>query len=572
MSVINNIFILPSQSANLANKLADASKLLPQRTSTCEILAVNNNPELAAVSDTSIEIKGDCLNTYPDPVRTNKHIIHPKLALFGITDAGSYLNRHKSQMQEFRDHILPLIIDKKISLGDKKIRLAVVGPGFEEQATILSSLREAFANNSAWGKIEDWDIKVDGYERSLPVLLESVERINGRSPFFYSDKEASGQVMKNLNQAPAWASQSFRSFLADAKMPETITLMKNIDYDAVFMNAVFDDILEPDARALAGLFSTLDAFFIGDESQDAPIRYLGNHDLEYRIQVANFVKDIKISRHEKDYAIAIPKSYQAAWQANNTQRPKYQAPENIDKPGLRLLVIESHGLDPSINSTQISSRLRDNIGCWSNKNSMRNAVVDDVLIDRGQTIRNLDLAPQAIQRIKDGYYHGIIINGFQHDIAALTQYAFLLRSLNQGMPVITVTNDPTPESELTRLKKLGFIPVDSFTVTSEAGVTPYIDNIAHKAGISTNANNADGTGSPLYGLGHEIGEMLYTISDIQALDTNLISFISQVKKADTDMMMLDHYLFNRFNQYQQNYSQVNLDSFRDFIKEFPNSP
>ena len=562
------IFALNHTSQGLAEHLTHAKESVVNSSAVLNSDSSRLTDDLQGLIPTPfIEIAGNLQNNYPEAVKTVSHSLYPQLIKIGITDGGSYLNRHEAQMKELRDHILPLIVQNKLTSSDKRIRLASVGPGFEEQATILAYVREAFELHQEWGNINDWDIRVDGFDRSLPVLLESVERIEGRSPFCYK-LAADQKVVERLNQDPNWAANSFSSFLADAKNPETISLMEQLGYDAVFMNAVFDDIDAEAAERLGGLFSTLDAFIIGDESQDAPLRYLKNHDIEYRIQEADLEKRKFVDRHTKDYAVAIPAQYKAAWHLNSTQRPEYTEPKNVDKAGLRLLVLQNNELRQTrrgkTTNDSIATMLRDNIGCWSNANSLRNAVVDEVLVENYDA--PLEHLPKlTLDRVKDGYYHGVIVSGYSDREDLPQRVGFVISAINPELPTILVSEGESFGSDL---NKFGFIIVRPGEIMSQDAFTPYINSMAQKAGIlpALDTDRIEAKGSLMFGLGVKLRSVFENHGSLLLL-SNFLNRYAKIENTQRQTVLSNGILkdLEFINKVTQN---TDLESFRNFVNLF----
>lgn len=485
-TTVNRIYKIGSPTVKLAAELKVANGIAG---SSAEILkgakafkAVSGKNDLLSNSGKEVGRRIEAIKRFSSgcvlvpgetvDLSTEAVLKHPKpAASFNVPTMYSYLNRYTSELEEFNKHILPLIVQQKLEQGDRNLKIAVIRPGFDENTSVLASILEAFGDNPEWGDINDWEIFVDGYENNLAVLIESMERINGRSPVGVLTKSRRRKAslphqVELLNENLAWTSVRLTGFYADFASEETSNFLREMGYDAVYMNATFHDLSEYSPESQAGLIGEGDTFFIGDPYREGPIPHLtGTHWVENRIPD---------NRHETDFAIAVPNSFRPLWDLNSTGRLDNADVDLGNRPRLRILLIT----DKPENKAEFW--LRENIGCWSSHHNLSYAeftVTNSIDIASSKEIRN---------RMGHKYYSLAIVDsdefksGKHRNVSSFIFYEIDSPAL-YGIPTVVVDNEAGVEKE--EYESFNIIPRQAIISDEEGQLTEVLDKAARKKKI-----------------------------------------------------------------------------------------
>jgi chemotaxis methyl-accepting protein methylase len=86
------------------------------------------------------------------------------------------IDRYPDEFKYFETEILPRIISEKIS--EKKLTLKVIGTSTGgELATLYFYIARAFAKHPQWGKIEDWEIRIQGMDIAKGALDQAKQKL-----------------------------------------------------------------------------------------------------------------------------------------------------------------------------------------------------------------------------------------------------------------------------------------------------------------------------------------------------------------------------------------------------------
>lgn len=475
-SLTQNRILVLDKSANLQADFDRALSIVHSPSTNVNHFKQQSYGELLGRKSTDTKLRKGKFIDISDPSKSLSSINlskHPKPAAnFGVSSKSSYLNRHSAQLLEFRKHILPLLINKRLESGERNLNIAVIGPGFDEHASIMGAIAQEFTEHKEWGDIQDWDLHIDLFDNNLPVLMEALERINGRSPLssykFASDKHKDEATVSALNQSPQWFAQRATGFYANVEDPNVIRFLKSMGYDALFMNATFLSLDSLKAKRLAKLFSTIDAFFIGDRVSDAPIHHLPNTHIIYN--------RINADHHETDYAVAVPKKFSQEWQSNTTGRPEEISTEELGtKPRLRILLITDDS------DSNVESWLREHLGCWSKHHNLNNAEI---------TVINSKLPVNIQAKIMNKCFDTVFIDtnklNLSNDrIGGFANYE--IKKYNSDQAVVIISDD---EIKLEDYQKDNVTILPKASIINERVITDYIKPIAEKNGILFD-NDAD---------------------------------------------------------------------------------
>lgn len=309
------------------------------------------------------------------------------------------------------------------------------------------------------------------------------------------------------------------------------------------MNATFLDLDKMKAKKLADLFSTIDAFFLGDSMSDAPISHMqSSHLINPRIPS---------QRHESDYAIAVPKKFEAQWKANSPAINIFL--NNNERPRLRILLINDDDTD-----SITESWLRENLGCWSKHHNLNNTEIT--------VIKSRDLKTK-MRKLSNGYFHSVFFNNGSKSIDRKVQST--LFQIPSVVPIfMTSGQEPELDSSLrTRIKV-----ISSTSIIAEGQLINLIEPIAERNGLLETEANVEQISGELADLAifteepHRIYEShespLYRLDNVldsysmQTLSSRLSDYINGLVK-------------RAVHSYQPSYSIKDLQELKisDFVPE-----
>lgn len=259
--VIVIITLFPSVALSSQN----LKKLFPNRQNLSSKQAAAVKGEL--MSELAIK-KG--IKSFPPPIAEEDH------PLFDLQQGKvSVLERHWLSIKIFKEKVLPLIVRRNIK--NKELKLAVIGPATgEEMATMLAAIIQVFDKHPEWGRVDEWQIKVEGIEINTELVEEASKRLKGESPFtkFTSatvdfekypnyDQRVSA-TLSSLNEHLEWAVGSFELSIGNAA--EIKNYKYNLDeYDVMIMHATFYGMSSSDSDQFAKILESKasNTFFIG---------------------------------------------------------------------------------------------------------------------------------------------------------------------------------------------------------------------------------------------------------------------------------------------------------------------
>jgi len=178
----------------------------------------------------------------------------------GSNDRRSYLDRHYLQGQILHERILPYLIQRSLARRTRrgKPRLIISSLGAstaEELARLFYEVVVALEMNGQ--KPDDWDIKIDGFDKDPQKVSEGTQRIQNNAPFFRAigDREQTSVdgryyadlIMEKLNQYPDKFKESARLFEEDIQElpPDYLS-----GVDLMVLNHVLRDMDNHQAGAL----------------------------------------------------------------------------------------------------------------------------------------------------------------------------------------------------------------------------------------------------------------------------------------------------------------------------------
>ena len=170
----------------------------------------------------------------------NRILLRMPLDLIAQSYISTRIDRNPGEYRYFEEIALPAIISEKIRLGDRRLRIKVVGSSTgEEMASIYSYLKRAFeANKAAWGRIDDWDIEIHSID-VLKDIIRAGEQILYDDPDALVGMQASPGIINDIKALSAEQRKRLFKFthgnIADSSERQAFLS----GADAIFANTIF---------------------------------------------------------------------------------------------------------------------------------------------------------------------------------------------------------------------------------------------------------------------------------------------------------------------------------------------
>ncbi|MFC1658665.1 signal peptidase I [Candidatus Omnitrophota bacterium] len=116
------------------------------------------------------------INPFRDVYQLADRTQRDRSAQVAETNTITIANRFMEEFGYLQKHCIPELINRKLTNGNRAIRIWVIGCSTGEEArTFVRMLRDAFADNPPWGSLSDWKIEVIGTDFNPDALRQAGE-------------------------------------------------------------------------------------------------------------------------------------------------------------------------------------------------------------------------------------------------------------------------------------------------------------------------------------------------------------------------------------------------------------